>query len=177
MTRRLIILTPLIMLAAFLLVVAYGLRQPGDRAVRSAMIGQPIPTFDLPGLDAAHPGLSSKDLKQGTVTLVNLFGSWCLPCAVEAPHLKALADRGVVIHAIAIRDTPADVQAFLKRHGDPFRRIGLDPEARAQIAFGASGVPETFVIDGQGIIRHQHIGDIRAEHIPELLAQVAEAKP
>jgi cytochrome c biogenesis protein CcmG/thiol:disulfide interchange protein DsbE len=174
--RRLAVVAPVLVLLLFVLVVAFGLRRPDDRTVRSAMVGQPVPTFDLPGLDPLHPGLSSQDLKQGGVTLVNLFGSWCLPCAVEAPRLKALADRGVVVHAIAIRDTPTDLKAFLKRHGDPFRRIGLDPEARAQIAFGASGVPETFVIDGQGIIRYQHIGEIRPENVPELLAQVAEAK-
>ncbi len=174
MLRRFVLLAPLALLAALL--IAIWAREPaGPRQAPSPMIDKPVPTFDLPGLDAAHPGLSSRDLRQGTVTLVNLFASWCLPCAAEAPQLKALADRGVVIHAIALRDEPAKVQAFLKRHGDPFRRIGLDPKGDLRRAFGASGLPETYVIDGNGVIRYRHVGDVRREDLPELLERIGKA--
>lgn len=176
MTRRLALIVPLALFIAFVVVVMSGIGRPQQQVITSKMVGQPVPPLDLPGLDAQHPGLSSADLRQGNVVLVNLFASWCLPCQVEAPYLKALADKGVVIHAVAIRDDPKDVQQFLQRHGDPFRRIGLDPQGRAQIAFGSSGVPETFVIDGKGIIRHQHIGDIRAENVPQILKIVEEAR-
>ncbi len=136
------------------------------------MIGQSVPDFELPGLDDARPGLASSDLKQGTVTLVNLFGSWCLPCRVEAPQLERLAEAGIVVHAIAIRDDQAGVQQFLTQYGDPFTRIGMDPRGRMQIEMGASGVPETFLIDGSGIIRRQWIGEIRAGQVDEIIAAV-----
>jgi cytochrome c biogenesis protein CcmG/thiol:disulfide interchange protein DsbE len=108
--------------------------------------------------------------------LVNIFASWCLPCAVEAPQLKALQAQGATIHGIATRDQPADVARFLERHGNPFTRIGLDPAGRMLIAFGASGVPETYVVDGRGIIRHQHLGEIRPEHVEGLLAELEKAR-
>ena len=108
--------------------------------------------------------------------LLNLFASWCLPCAVEAPHLEALSAKGATIHAIAVRDQPADVGGFLDKHGNPFGRIGLDQGGRMMIALGASGVPETFVVDGRGIIRFQHLGEIRAEHVPMLLAELEKAR-
>jgi cytochrome c biogenesis protein CcmG/thiol:disulfide interchange protein DsbE len=82
----------------------------------------------------------------------------------------------VVIHAIAVRDAPADIRAFLDRHGDPFRRIALDPKGDMRRAFGASGLPETYLIDGEGVIRYRHIGDIRPEHVPDLLARIDAAR-
>lgn len=174
MARRFAILVPLALLAALAIAL---LTRNGDRSPPDPpQIGKPVPAFDLPGLDAAHPGLSNADLRQGTVTLVNLFASWCLPCVAEAPQLKALADRGVVIHAIALRDEPANIQAFLKRHGDPFRRIALDPKGDMRRAFGASGLPETYLVDGDGIVRYRQIGDIRPEDVPDLIARIDAAR-
>lgn len=175
-TRRLALLAPLALFAAFLLVVTYGLRHDPKTVVRSALIGHPVPAFDLPGYDATHPGLASADLAHGGVTLVNIFASWCLPCRVESPELKALADKGIPVHAIAIRDTPADLGAFFANYGNPYRRIGLDTGGKAQIAWGSSGVPETFVVDGRGIVRHQHVGEIRADELPEMLAEIEKAR-
>jgi cytochrome c biogenesis protein CcmG/thiol:disulfide interchange protein DsbE len=88
----------------------------------------------------------------------------------------ALKRAGVPIDAIAIRDRPEDVARFLAEWGDPFERIGADPQTRVQFALGSSGVPETFVVDGKGIIRHQHIGDIRADDLDEILAAWEAAK-
>jgi cytochrome c biogenesis protein CcmG/thiol:disulfide interchange protein DsbE len=82
----------------------------------------------------------------------------------------------VEIHAIAIRDKPEDVARFLADHGDPYARIGSDVSSKVQISLGSSGVPESFVIDGKGVVRYQHIGDIRAEQIPEILAAIEAAR-
>jgi len=82
----------------------------------------------------------------------------------------------VEIDAIAIRDKPEDVARFLERNGNPYTRIGSDTVGKVQISLGSSGVPETFVVDGKGIIRHQHIGDIRAEDIPEIIQALEAAK-
>lgn len=176
MSRRIALFAPLAVFAAFLVLVLYGLEREPDTAIRSALIGKPAPAFDLPGYDATHPGLATSDLAQGSPTLVNVFASWCLPCRVEAPQLQALANRGIVVHGIAVRDSPDALARFFKTYGNPFRRIAMDPGGRVQIALGSAGVPETFVIDGAGIIRHQHIGDIRAEHIPGLIAELERAR-
>src|SRR3546814_19704898 len=114
---------------------------------------KPVPQFDLSGEIAGRPGLDAGDLKTGRPVLVNVFASWCIPCVAEAPQLLAMKRQGAVIQAIAIRDTGEAVTRFLERHGDPFARIGFDPESRVQRAFGSGGVPETFVVAGKGVKR------------------------
>lgn len=168
--KRIAIIVPLALFLTFVAVAIFGLGTPQNRPITSQMVGQPVPDFELPGLNADNPGLSSSDLRQGSAVLVNLFGSWCVPCRLESPQLARLAESGAVIHAVAVRDEQAAVETFLRRHGDPFARIGMDPRGRMQIQLGATGVPETFLIDGDGIIRAQWIGQIRDEQVPEILA-------
>ena len=166
---------PLAVFALFVGVAGYQLTQPKDEFVDSAMIGKPMPQFALRAASPDRPGLSLADLKDGKPKLLNIWASWCVPCIAEAPHLATLATQGAPIVGVAIRDRPEDVAAFLARHGNPFQRIGADDLSELQLAIGSSGVPETFVVDGQGIIRHQHIGDVRAEHVPMLLEKLREA--
>jgi cytochrome c biogenesis protein CcmG, thiol:disulfide interchange protein DsbE len=174
--RRLLLWLPLVVFAVFVVTVAIGLRKPADTQIRSRMIGKPMPDFALQPALASHPGLAAADLRRGEPRLVNVFASWCLPCKAEAPQLEALKRRGVPIDGIAIRDRSEDVARFLAEWGDPFERIGADPASKVQFALGSSGVPETFVVDGGGIIRHQHIGDIRPENVAEILAAWEAAK-
>ena len=154
---------------------AYMLSQPKDEFVESAMIGEPIPAFDLPPAVTDRPGLSSADLADGQPKLLNVFASWCVPCAAEAPNLARLEAGGANIVAVAIRDRPEDAAAFLGAYGNPFSRIGKDDISAVQLSIGSSGVPETFVIDGKGVIRYQHIGDIRDSDVSVLLAELREA--
>lgn len=174
--KRFWLWAPLAGFVIFFVVVASGLLYPDDRTITSKMIGKPIPEFDLPAGAPDRTAFSSKDLATGQPRLLNIFASWCVPCIAEAPVLMELKRRGVKIEAIAIRDHPADVAAFLARNGDPYDRIGSDTASRVQLAMGSSGVPETFVIDGKGVIRYQHIGDIRPEHIPAILDQLEKAR-
>lgn len=174
--RRLFLWLPLAVFLAFLVVVALGLRNPADTNIRSRMIGKPMPDFALQPAVAGHPPLAAADLRLGRPRLVNVFASWCVPCKAEAPQLMQLRRRGIPIDGVAIRDRSEDVAKFLAEWGDPFERIGSDPASRVQFALGSSGVPETFVVDGRGIIRHQHIGDIRPENIPEIVAAWEAAK-
>ena len=155
--------------------VAWVLRPERPQLVTGAMVGRPVPDFGLPGLDATHPGLSVTDLRQGSVTVVNLFASWCLPCRLEAPQLKTLADRGVIVHGIAIADKSLDIDKFLSKNGNPYRRIGLDPDRRVSAAFRSTGVPETYVISGQGVVLVQRSGPLRPEDIAPLLAEIKGA--
>jgi cytochrome c biogenesis protein CcmG/thiol:disulfide interchange protein DsbE len=167
--NRLILWLPLAVFAAFLAVLAFRLGGEQDTQIRSRMVGRPMPDFALQPAVPGRPGLAAADLRGGQPRLVNVFGSWCIPCRVEAPQLMALRQRGVPIDAIAVRDRPADVARFLAQHGDPFQRIGDDPRSQVQFALGSAGVPETFLVDGKGIIRHQHIGEIRAEDVPAIV--------
>lgn len=174
--KRVLIWLPLALFALVFALVTSGLVKPGDRMVHSAMVGKPMPALDLPALVPGKDGIATADFGKGKPRLLNVFASWCIPCIAEAPQLMKLKAAGAEIDAIAIRDTGEAVQAFLKQNGDPYTRIGDDKASVAQLALGSSGVPETFVIDARGTIAYQHIGDIREENVPELLAELEKAK-
>lgn len=166
-------------LAIFLFILGLGgymLTQPKTETIPSAMISKPLPDFELPPATAGVEGATRADFIGGEPRLLNIWASWCIPCIAEAPQLEALKAEGVEIIGIAIRDTPEDVTNFLERHGNPYTRIGADEISSLMLGIGASGVPETYVIDGQGNIRYQHIGDIREEHVPLLLEKLEEAQ-
>ncbi|MDB5722516.1 MAG: DsbE family thiol:disulfide interchange protein [Alphaproteobacteria bacterium] len=174
--RRVIIWAPLAVFALFLTMFAATLRNPVSPTIVSQMIGKPMPDFALQPAVANHPPLSATDLRTGQPHLVNVFASWCIPCKVEAPQLMALKRRGIPVQGVAIRDRSEDVAQFLADSGDPFDRIGSDPTSRVQFMLGSSGVPETYVVDGHGVIRHQHIGDIRPEDLDGVVAAYEAAK-
>jgi cytochrome c biogenesis protein CcmG, thiol:disulfide interchange protein DsbE len=173
--KRIWLWVPLSVFLIFFAVVAAGLSRPQSHVVTSKMIGRRVPNFLLPPIARGHPGIGSANLATGRPRLLNIFASWCIPCIAEAPQLLKLSSFGVPIDAIAIRDQPADVAEFLARNGDPYQRIGSDVMSRVQFAFGSSGVPESFVVDGRGIVRYQHVGDIRADDIPDLLRELRAA--
>jgi cytochrome c biogenesis protein CcmG/thiol:disulfide interchange protein DsbE len=164
-----------IVVAAFLF---YSLREPAPDVLSSVMIGKPVPKLDLPPLDSSTPGFGPRELAAGHVTVVNVFASWCVPCRTEAPTLARLAAmHDVVIYGLVQKDAPAKVRAFLGEVGNPFQRIALDADGRASIEWGVYGVPETFVIDGRGIIRARIVGAVTdAVLANELLPAIAQAK-
>lgn len=154
---------------------ALQLSRPKDDFVKSAMVGKQVPEFALEPAVEDRPGLTSADLADGKPKLLNVFASWCVPCIAEAPQLAALERQGATIVAIDIRDRPEDVANFLANHGNPYARIGADTVSRVQLSLGSSGVPETFVVDGAGVIRYQHLGEIRESDVPMLLEKLREA--
>lgn len=174
--RRLILWVPLAVFLIFVATVAWRLGGEQDKAIRSRLVGQPLPAFALEPAIPGRRGLSSQDFRGGKPRLLNVFASWCVPCKIEAPQLMELEKGGIPIDAVAIRDRSEDVAAFLQESGDPFDRIGMDRDTSVQMSLGSSGVPETFVIDGAGIIRHQHIGVINPEHVPEIVAAYEASK-
>ena len=139
--------------------------------VPSMLIGKPVPQFALPG--QASDGFSSADLAAGKPVVINFFASWCVPCVEEAPVLMDLKRRGVPIYGIAYKDTQEATSAFLTRHGDPYARIARDAPGRVAIDWGLTGVPETYLIDGQGIVRWRYVGpmpeDVASGDLPTLL--------
>ena len=165
---------PLLLFVSFIGLAGWQLTQPNDEFVESRMIGKPLPYFELPAASEG-PRITSAAFADGKPRLLNIWASWCVPCVAEAPQLRRLQAEGTEIVGVAIRDRPEDVAAFLAQYGNPFDRIGADDLSELQLAIGSSGVPETFVVDGEGVIRYQHIGDIRESHVPMLLEKLAEA--
>ncbi len=167
---------PLALFLFFAGLAAYMLANGRFETVPSGMVDKPLPEFSLPPAVDGLPGASQANFIGGEPKLLNIWASWCLPCIAEAPQLERLKEEGVEIIGIAIRDRPEDVADFLSRYGNPYTRIGADDISELQIEIGAAGVPETFVIDGEGKIRYQHIGDIRADDVPEILEILEDVK-
>jgi cytochrome c biogenesis protein CcmG/thiol:disulfide interchange protein DsbE len=138
--------------------------------VPSALIGRGAPEFSLPPIEGSdRPALSAADLRGPLPrpVLVNFWASWCVPCIVEHPQLMALSREGVPVLGINYKDRPADALAFLARRGDPYARLGRDEPGRVAIDWGVYGVPETYLVDRQGIVRWRYAGPIT----PEVVAQ------
>ncbi len=173
---RLVRFAPLALLGLLLAGLVWRLASPAETAVRSKLEGQPVPQFTLAPAIPSKPGLASTQLASGQPRLVNIFASWCVPCITEVQVLKMLQRSGVPIDGIAVRDRPADIARFLAENGDPYQRIGSDPQSAVQIALGSAGVPESFVVDGRGVIRYQHIGPIEASDVPAILARLEAAR-
>ena len=174
---RLVFLIPLAIFVALAAVFLIRLESAGNlEAVPSALVGKPAPDFDLPPLDGAgRPGFASDDLK-GPVTVVNVFASWCGPCRIEHPHLVALArDDRIRMVGINYKDVPDNAVRFLAELGNPYDAIGVDGRGRTAIDWGVYGVPETFVVDGEGIIRYKHIGPIDARSLENDIRPAIEA--
>ena len=175
---------PYLPLAAFAILTAllFVRLYAGDPSrLPSALIGQSAPPLTLAGLGGAT-GLSDADLRQGHVSVINVFGSWCEPCRSEHPFLMALvADdelkaKGVVVYGVAQKDSPENVRRFLGALGDPYAKVGLDPDGRAGIDWGVYGVPETFIVRGDGTIAYKVVGPITAETLgSEVKPQIMKA--
>jgi cytochrome c biogenesis protein CcmG, thiol:disulfide interchange protein DsbE len=148
------------------------------QALPSVLIGQPAPLTNLPPVATLSgvPGISPADFK-GKVTLLNVFASWCVPCRDEHPVLLELAkDPRFQLIAINYKDKPEQAAAFLSELGNPFAKIGSDLSGRAGIDWGVYGVPETYVISPDGVIRYKHVGPLDAASVKkEILPEAAKA--
>ena len=149
----------------------------GDASrIPSVLIGKAVPQFTLPELEGQHvPGLSDADLRSGEVTVVNVFASWCVPCREEHPLMMQLAAQGVRVVGIAYKDEPQKTRGFLEA-GNPYSRIGTDRSGRVAIDFGVTGVPETFVVRGDGTIAYKYFGPITTQALrDEVMPEVRKA--
>jgi cytochrome c biogenesis protein CcmG, thiol:disulfide interchange protein DsbE len=152
----------------------------GDpQEIPSALIGSEVGEFALPEIPGLGlPGLATADLKAGKVSVVNVWASWCGPCRAEHPLLMELAKRSdIALVGINYKDKPDNAAAFLKNLGQPFAKAGADEKGRAAIDWGVYGVPETFVVDGKGVIRYKWIGPLTADAIKANLGpEIEKAK-
>ena len=165
--RRLLTLAPLLIFGALALLFFARLFAGDASRIPSALIGQSAPPLDLPALDGSA-GLKDADLRQGHVSVVNIFASWCVPCHEEHAILldlaadKTLAAEGVKLIGVAQKDDPENIRRFLGAKGDPYARIGVDRDGRAGIDWGVYGVPETFIVKGDGTIAFKLVGPMSA---------------
>jgi DsbE subfamily thiol:disulfide oxidoreductase len=179
MDRRTALLPLVLFLALAALVVwRLVLMDRGDlpKDIPTVMLDKPVPTFDLPPVAAGQPGLSTADFK-GKVTLVNFFATWCVPCREEHALLANLTDKVAVV-GIAYKDNAAAVQNYLAGQGNPYRQVGADADGRVAIDFGVYGVPESYLVDGEGRIRYAWKKPFTPEEIrTRLLPLVAALTP
>lgn len=165
MMRYLIPLFAFIVLAAFLLV---GLTL-NPRQVPSPLIDKPAPIFQLNHLHEPDRLMASQD-NLGKVWLLNVWASWCVACRDEHPLLVQLANSGIVpIYGLNYKDERTTALQWLKRYGDPYTISIVDPDGRVGIDYGVYGVPETYVIDKKGIIRHKQIGPVTVDSLQKTI--------
>ncbi len=158
-------------LAVFLVMAVFlGIGLTLDpRKVPSPLIGGPVPVFSLPAVKGRELGLANTNLK-GEVSLVNVFASWCVACREEHPLIMQLKRSGLVpIHGLNYKDKPDDARAWLDELGDPYTRTGADISGRVAIDWGVYGVPETFVIDRNGVIVYKQIGAITPQALNDTI--------
>ena len=161
-------------LAALFYVAIFG----GDPSeVPSALLDRPVPVFDLPAVEnVGVGGFANSDLAQGRVSVVNVWASWCVPCRTEHAFLEELkALSGAPIYGLNYKDDPDAAQRFLATLGNPFERVGADTSGRVAIDWGVYGVPETFVVDGEGKIVLKHVGPINSAIIADKILPAIEA--
>ena len=176
--KRALFLLPLIVFVIIAGVLFVNLVRPQNIALPSTLVDKPAPSVALPPLDSSVKGFGPQDLRAGRVTVINVWASWCVQCRLEAPALAALSQqRGFALYGFVYKDTPEKARAFLNDVGNPFSRIGIDRSGRAGIEWGVYGAPETFIVDGKGIVRERFVGPISDEALrSDILPAVAQAQ-
>lgn len=170
MSRYLVPVIAFFMLASFLFVGLY--RDPTE--VSSPLLGKPVPQFSLPRLDNSEILFSESEFL-GKVSLLNVWASWCVTCREEHPVLGDLAHRhAAILYGLNYKDDTTKARQYLVEYGNPYRASAVDASGRVGIEWGVYGVPETFVVDKQGIIRYKHIGAITQQDAEEKLLPLIE---
>jgi len=180
--RNLLLLLPLIVFLALAALFFYRLGAGDPARIPSALIGRPAPVTNLPPLPGLQrdgksvPGPGATTF-QGSVTLVNVWASWCVPCHDEAPFLDQLAkDKRIQLVGINYKDPPDNARRFLNRYGNPFSAVGRDEAGRASIDWGVYGVPETFLVGRDGRIAYKLVGPITTDNLARtLLPEIEKA--
>ncbi len=174
MTLRPMVVLPPLIFAALAVLFYWGMGRDDPNALPSTREGGPVPGLTLTAFDGATP-FAREDLASGEVVLVNFWASWCGPCRAEHPQLVAMAEEGIPIYGINYKDEPAKARNFLDELGDPYDRLAADPNGRTGLDWGLYGVPETFVIAGDGTVIKRFAGPI-TEGILEAIIRPAIAK-
>jgi len=179
--KRILLTLPIlffVVLIGILALLTLETREGRDPSiVPSALIGKKAPTINLPAISDDIPGGFTRDDLLGRVTILNVFASWCAPCLIEHKQIEKLSEIGIPVFAINHHDKVTDVTLWLKKHGNPYEAIGFDPDGRASIEWGVSGLPETYIINANGIITYKHSGPITKSVLKKkILPELEKAK-
>ncbi len=153
---------PLVLAVGFFVLFLAGLFMGDPSRLPSAYQDKPLPAFALDGLGNSAD-FTNQDLATGRPVLLNIWASWCGPCRDEHPALMQLADAGVPVFGLNYKDNQAAAQRFLTRLGNPYRKTGADTTGTVALELGVYGVPETFLLDGQGRVVMRHVGPLDAK--------------
>jgi cytochrome c biogenesis protein CcmG/thiol:disulfide interchange protein DsbE len=188
--RNWLFLAPLGFFALLALLFLFRLFAGDASRVPSALIGKPAPQMALPSLEGLQrdsrpvPGIAPADLRDGRVTILNVFASWCAPCRLEHPFLVEMAGHEAVragkvqVLGLNYKDEPENARRFLGALGNPYSAVGTDRSGRSAIEWGVYGVPETFLVGRDGTILKKHIGQLTQDSARALLAEaVAASRP
>ncbi|MFT6556732.1 DsbE family thiol:disulfide interchange protein [Sneathiella sp.] len=159
-------LAPVVTFALIAAVMAYALFFLDPKEIPSELVSKPAPEFSLTPVPGYGLPLETAHLKEGKITLLNVFASWCVACLAEHPTLMALKEKGAVeIFGLNYKDKPDAAQKWLTKHGNPYTRTGMDLNGRVGINFGVYGVPETFIMSPDGTILDKIIGPITEDDL------------
>jgi cytochrome c biogenesis protein CcmG/thiol:disulfide interchange protein DsbE len=173
---RWVFIAPIAAFAVLAFFLFKSLWAPAPSVIPSALLNRPAPRLVLPALDVHSAAFTPADLAAGHVSVVNVFASWCAPCRTESAQLETLARLpGVAVYGLTQKDKPAATRAFLDEVGNPFARISRDDDGHASIEWGVYGVPETYVVDGRGIVRLKYVGALSDDVLAQQLMPAIKA--
>lgn len=180
-SRGAILLVPFLVFVGLAVLFLFALQSGDPSKLPSALVGKPAPQFSLPpveglvGDNGPVPGFSREDLTRGKVSIVNVWASWCVPCHQEHPFLMESSKRAdLQLFGLNYKDAAVSARRFIGRYGNPFDAVGADRDGRVAIDWGVYGVPETFVIDGNGRIAYKLVGPITREILEKQLLPAIE---
>lgn len=173
MGGRIKLFLPLLLFA--LLAVLFFFALQGDPKYKpSALLGKPMPAFQLPTLENPDVLVDESSIAP-EISLLNVWASWCISCRVEHPHLQRITEQyGIPIYGVNYKDTYADATQWLQQFGNPYRTSFADESGRLGMDLGLAGAPETFVLDAQRVIRYKHVGVVDERVWQEKLLPVIE---
>lgn len=164
---------PPVIFVALAVMFLWGMKQDDRNVLPSTREGGMVPALQVTAFDG-EPEFTQEDLKNGGVKLVNFWASWCAPCRAEHPMLEELADEGVVINGVNYKDDPANAARFLDQLGNPFAALVTDGEGRTGLEWGLYGVPETFVVAGDGTVVKRFAGPITESILEKIIRPAIE---
>ncbi len=172
--NRFVFLVPVVIFLGITAFFYAGLQNGPPTVLPSPLVGKQVPDYVMAAMAPEFTSFTSADLASGKPVLVNFWASWCAPCRLEAPILEELAEReGMALNGIAYKDEAEFARNFLDEFGNPFVHIVADSDGRGAIEWGLTGVPETYVVDGDGIIRAHYAGPLTDEIVENIILPAA----
>ncbi|MEZ5913056.1 MAG: DsbE family thiol:disulfide interchange protein [Paracoccaceae bacterium] len=170
-----LMIAPPLLFAGLAVLFYAGMSRDNPDELPSTLVGRPAPSVQLTALGDGE-SFTDADLKADGVKLVNYWASWCAPCRAEHPQLEEMATEGIRLFGVNYKDKPENALKFLAELGNPFAMLGADANGRMALDWGVYGVPETYVIDGEGRIVLRFAGPITKEHLEKTIRPaIAEA--